>query len=441
MARSDEDWDKILNAFEPDEVLMGKRSDDLYCEREHSPFQRMQRCFRLGERPSRPPIAFFTGHRGSGKSSLLMRLLEELRHDHFIVYFDILHNLDDSTANQIDLLYLLGATVFKVGQDEGHEPDEKHFVQLARAIETLHVTHKETKHDESIDVVELTSQLICAGASTFGAGKVAETLTKAFLKPFKLSAGVSAETIRNRDSEPRIQEVIDSVNLIITDVQTRAVKPVLVVIDGLDKLPSTEQAKLIFVESRALHGPQCRLIYTVPMSIYASLDFGQVKTGCKSFLLPNIKLYNRKTKRKYGNGYKGLREITTKRLDAVGLDLGDLFAPRALELLSKKSGGVVRWFIELIHNACIEAQIQGEDRVTLAAARRAVEDYAADLVLGLTLRHVKELREIRRNHWPSGKDEASELLQSLLVVAYRNSKTWFDAHPLIWESLDMNDED
>ena len=109
MAGNEAVWAKVHGAFDPGEVLVGARSREIYCEREHSPFELIRKELDPALKPSRPPIVFFTGHRGSGKSSMLWRLLDRFKRDYFVVYFDIEHNLDSRTANQIDLLYLIGA--------------------------------------------------------------------------------------------------------------------------------------------------------------------------------------------------------------------------------------------------------------------------------------------------------------------------------------------
>ncbi len=437
MARPEAFWDQIRDAFEPGEVLVGQRSRELYCEREHSPFARMCAHFRTGRRRTPPPTAFFTGHRGSGKSSLLWRLLDHFKDEYFIVYFDVDHNLDTSQMNQIDLLYLIGATIFQVAVEEGLEPNPEHLKQLANSISTLARTEKTTGRGESVDVVALVSSVLCFGASTLG-GPMAEKLAQSLLKPFKLSAGVSEEEVRKREIEPQIQQIINDVNLIIADVQTRCERPLLVAVDGLDKLQRQDQAKLIFIDSRALYGPVCNVIYTVPMVIYTSLEFSQAEQECKPFFLPNVKVYERPSGdryRRYRKGYELLEEVVAKRLRGLEIAASELFAPRALDLLIKKSGGVMRWFIGLVQDAGEEARILGQEQISLAAARRAIAEWESRLAIRLTISRIEELRTIRSRSWPSGGEEVGDLLQSLLIVAYRNQDTWFDAHPLIWEAL------
>jgi hypothetical protein len=124
------------------------------------------------------------------------------------------------------------------------------------------------------------------GAAVAG---LVETLAEALLKPFTLSSGVSDETARKREIEPQVQTIINNINPIIADVETRANKPLMILVDGLDKLRRPEQAQLIFLDNSALRGPICRMICSVPMLIYNSPQFNQVEEECKSYLLPNVK--------------------------------------------------------------------------------------------------------------------------------------------------------
>ncbi len=440
MAKEEAFWNRVHRAFDPGEILVGQRSHELYCEREHSPLKRMRLDFRPGLDLVRPPVAYFTGHRGSGKSSMLWRLLESFRDDYFIVYFDIDHNLDSSRANQIDLLYLLGATIFQVAVQEGLDPDPKLLKELADSVDSLAIRRKEQPRAESIDVVKLATNLICFGASALGgrlAEKTAEKLTKAFLEPFHFSSGVSEERVRERQIEPQVQKIITNVNFIIAEVKTKAERDLLVVVDGLDKLQRLDQAKLIFLESNALRGPLCRIIYTVPMLIYTDLAFGQTEEECRSYLLPNVKIYEKSSGRKYRRGHETLQEVVARRLQGIEMVAGDLFEPQVLDLLIRKSGGVMRWFIGLVQDACTYALSLGLDKVNRDAAQRAVNDHAAKLTFRLKMNAawIEELREIRQHKMATGEVETAELLQSLMIVAYFNGGPWLDAHPLIWEAL------
>jgi hypothetical protein len=355
--------------------------------------------------------------------------------DYFIVYFDIEHNLDSSKANQIDLLYLLGATIFQVARQEGLEPDPDLLRELARSIDTI--THESReKSEDKTDIAEIAKNIVCFGAGMLG-GNAAEKIANTVLKPFTLSSGVSEETARKREIEPQIQSVINNVNLIIADVSTQSKKPLLVVVDGLDKLQRLDQAQLIFVNSRALRSPVCNIIYTVPMLVYTSLGFGQAEDDCLSYLLPNVKLFEKEDDTaEYRPGYGLLHQVVDRRLAAVGTSADELFEPKVLDLLIQKSGGVMRWLIALVQDSCAFAELAGLDRVSTREATRAVEDRAAQLAYRITTERADELKKVRERKLPSGTDASKELLHGLLIVAYRNGSAWFDAHPLIWDLLE-----
>lgn len=95
----------------------------------------------------------------------------------------------------------------------------------------------------------------------------------------------------------------------------------------------------------------------------------------------------------------------------------------------------MRWFIGLVQEACKAAQRSGLDKVSRTAADKAIDDRVAELSGRLTTSTVEELRKVRREKRTSGSEESHELLHGLLIVAYRNRSTWFDAHPLVWDEL------
>ena len=434
MNRSEDFWIRLQDVFSPKDALAGQQGRDFYCEREHSPFNDMCIDFRKTASQTRPPIAFFTGHRGSGKSSMLLRLLEHFKDKFFVVYFDIEHNLESSKANQIDLLYLLGATIFQTATNEGINPKKDNLDELAKSVYTITETKKDTGK-ASFDILELTKNLVCFGASMFG-GSIGERLAGTLLKPVTFTSGVSEEIARKREIEPRVQDITNNINLIIADVQTLSKKDLFVVVDGLDKLQRKEQAELIFLKSRALLGPVCRIIYTAPMLIFNSLEFAQIEDTNKSYLLPNIKLYEKESDDKlYGKGYKFMREVVRKRLASLALQPCDVFEQNVLDRLISKSGGITRFLIELVQSSLTAAELMKLRKVDVNATQKAIDDRTAKLTGRLTSERLKELLHVRNNKLISGNQTSNELLHGLLIVAYRNGTTWFDAHPLVWNEL------
>jgi hypothetical protein len=434
MARDAQFWITLQNTFNPAEKLEGPRGNAFYCEREYSPFRRMCTHLDPGIRRIRP--MFFAGHRGSGKSSLLLRLLDYFRDDYFTIYLVIENHLDNAKANQIDILSLLGAMVHAKAKDKGLEPDPEPVEALIKSVYTITYT-EHSKKDKNLDAGELTKNLVSAGAHMIGgepAAKVVDSMSKSI---FKLSSGLTEDVARTRETAPEMDDVILYVNTIIADVQGRAEKPVLIVVDGLDKLQRTTQAQLIFQESRALLAPACRIIYTVPMLIFADPAFTQSEEDCRSYMLPNIRLYLRTDDTiRYEQGYIKLHEVVEKRLDVLQLTVNEVFDPDVLDLLILKSGGILRHLIARIEDACGEALMSKSEKIDLTIAQ-AVIDIEAKKLGGLRLEteKVKELRTVRQDRRLSGSELCRQLLHQLYIVSYEDPGLWFDAHPLIWDEL------
>ena len=175
------------------------------------------------------------------------------------------------------------------------------------------------------------------------------------------------------------------------------------------------------------------------MLIYASPLFAQAEEECKSYVLPNVKLYERTAAReRYEPGYETMREVVRKRLatlEPTPLTPDDLFEPGVLDKLILKSGGVMRTLIGLVHDACTEAELRDLDTVNAESAQEAVNTRAAQLSYRLDTKRLKELQHVYENHRMSGEAVSDELLHGLLIAAYRNGTAWFDVHPLLWDEL------
>ncbi len=434
MARSTEFWIKFQQVFNPYEVLVEQRSQDFYCERLHSPFEDLLDDFRSDLQRNRPPVAFFAGHRGSGKSSMLYRLLDQLKADYFIVYFDIEHNLEKDKAAPIDLLYLLGVAIFNVALAENLDPEEENLMALVKSVYKTVFERKETEKEE-INIADLLKGVISFGA-TILAGGIGQKLAEAATKGLSSSAAFSEEVGYKREVEPHPQTVINQINLIIADVETKAGKPLLVVVDGLDKLTKADQARQIFIESRALRAPLCGLIYTVPMLVFGEQKFDEVEDDCASRFFPNINIYSKHDDSPNPEGHQLMGEVIFKRLSALGLKANnELFNEEALAELILKSGGVMRWLIELARDSGRQAERMNLDQINRQAVNRAIENFAAKKLGRLGIDKIEELRKTRKEKRYSGAPASLELLHSRLIVAYRNGRPWYDAHPLTWEEL------
>jgi hypothetical protein len=107
----------------------------------------------------------------------------------------------------------------------------------------------------------------------------------------------------------------------------------------------------------------------------------------------------------------------------------------AMDALILHSGGVLRWLVTLVRDACIEAHLAGADRLTESSALTAIERNAQGFQVGQDSIRIEELRRVRLEKFPSGSEVGRLLVQEQFVLAYMNGDVWFDVHPLLWPGL------
>ena len=100
---------RILNTFIPNRPLQGQALEDYYVERPHAPLQPMKAYLRAADQHVK---VLFGGHRGSGKSTELARLAEDLKDEFFVVPFSARSlNLED--LNYVDVVLGCAGALFR----------------------------------------------------------------------------------------------------------------------------------------------------------------------------------------------------------------------------------------------------------------------------------------------------------------------------------------
>lgn len=258
-----------------------------HVEREGKPLDRLKRALLRENRQL--PKYFFSGHRGCGKSTELNRLHvdEGINEKYFIVKYSVKDVCDVNNLNYVDVLFSIGAQLYIQYIDAGKELRPELIKELDAWKNTVveQITEKEKSIEASGE----------AGIKAF---------FLSFLAKIK-SEDTTRKTIREK-IEPRLSDLIDKINLIISDIKGKEGKEVLVVIDDLDK-PGLEQAIKIFYDNyTAITQPACAIVYTVPISIYFAQEFTAIRDS--RFFLPNIKLHVKNDRNTlYEPGYKLMR--------------------------------------------------------------------------------------------------------------------------------------
>ncbi len=427
-------WTPIYNAFNPWERLWGDKLDVFFVEREHSPLRKLMVQLRPDHDVQK---TLLVGHRGSGKSSELLKLVRNIGPDFFPVWFDANLNLDVFSANQVELLFLLGVAVYRVAEQAGLNPNRKHLDLLTNCLQTL-VQEQTRRTDFALDVGRLLTNVVCFGLPVIvgavtgpatGTGVAALTTLVREVAQDAFSLGLERKEVARLEVEPRTRDVARAVNLIIADVEQKTGKPVLMVVDGLDKLDPAP-ARDIFINSQVLSLPTCRVIYVTPITLYYSPDFAQTRQQFAMAPFPNVKLHEQDdSDTPHKSGIRTMREVVRRRLRALEYKPEAVISQQALSLMAKMSGGVMREMVSLMREAVTQAEIRGETSVTAPISRAAVYALRRQYAAGLRREHYRELEDFHTTGVPSQSKECHELLRNLYILSYINDDFWYDVHP------------
>jgi len=443
LATVQEFWRPIINDFNPIGPVRPEDVSRFFVDRQaddptRSPLQLLKLSFQDSIWQPRPPYkALLTGHVGSGKSSELMRLGQELAADFFVVWFNAEFTLETETANHFDVLLAMGLAVHAAAQAASLDPDErlaKEFVQsFAKFVRKF-----EGRKGFSLRVEQILKQVVAMSLGAFG---VLPAVTDTLLGATRLELKVSDDLVRTLELPANRRAIVGSLNKIIDGVGGKAKRPVLIITDGLDKVPAGRARKL-FADSALLTEPACALVYAAPIEFYHRLIAGVAKNLFdEHHILPNPIVQRRpltgenwKGEREPNeNGLAVMRKVIAKRLEAHGKASAEVITPQALELLARVSGGVMRELISYFRDAVRFAQLRNTMQIDFVIAQNVITQQRQAVALRLNLDHREALRRVlQQGALSGGQREAVEddLLRGLYLLSYQDDQlSWFDVHP------------
>lgn len=378
-----------------------------HVEREGKPLDRLKRALLRENRQL--PKYFFSGHRGCGKSTELNRLHvdEGINKKYFMVKYSVKDVCDVNNLNYVDVLFSIGAQLYI----QYIEPGRELRPELVKELKTWKNT-----------VVE---QITEEKESTETSGGVdIKAFFLSFLAKIK-SEDTTRKTIREK-IEPRLSDLIDKINLIVSDIKGKEGKEVLVVIDDLDK-PSLEQAKKIFYDNyTAITQPACAIVYTVPISIYFAPEFTAIRDS--RFFLPNIKLHIKNDRNNlHEPGYRLMKTFVFRRMQEK------LIETESLNLAIKMGAGVFRETARIMQIAADSAIENGRKRIAQQDVQRAEREIRSDFKRILRSEDYDTLAGVYKNNEIRGIEKIGHLLHNLSILEYVNDETWCDVHPTLEE--------
>lgn len=418
-------WKPVCQLFKPDEPLITPKDlKTFYVQRTDSPVEALLTTLEMEDDSAKFLLA---GHMGSGKTTELRRLKEQLDDYYTVIWIDTETALERYNIGYAEVVVLIGQEICRQAIQPGwwSKKDERLLKALENSLKT--VIYQDKK--DEVDGLELPEALKKMGMT--------------------LKLGLTREMTRSLNVRPVLSEIITRVNDIIKAAEKDRKQKLLVLVDGLDR--HEEKDALEMFSSSLLTELDCHIVYSIPISLRYSPSFRQPKERFQNCLdLTNPPVFECDhnfcpTTNSNRVGRDILLSVINKRLATLGQNYNNLFSQEALELICEKSGGVIRDLVRLALIACRIASRRRLSHVDLAVAKEAVQEECGSY--NLSDYHFPEMDKIHRTgrlttttYSLPNKGEfviCDELLKIKHVLGYYDAShtSWFDVNPILIEKL------
>ncbi|NET57163.1 MAG: ATP-binding protein [Symploca sp. SIO2E6] len=420
--------DNLYNVFDPFEPLPAGDPNYVNCREVRGDEDIVDDVGRRMRRSQRMTYQLYTGHRGAGKSTELLRLKQYLEEQKFyVVYFAA----DEEDVDAEDTQYtdiLLACTRHLL-------EDLKDSANPSPLLKWLQSRWQQLK-DLALTEVAFEGLNVEGQISQFA----------------KLTANLRAvPSLRHKIREkinPQTVTLIKALNEFIAEAKKQlpnGCQQLAVIADNLDRIVpviqdsgQTNHEEIFLDRSEQLKALDCHLIYTVPISLVYSnraADLREIYGDPQ--ILPMI-MVQREDGEFYQPGLSKIQEVIGKRVRQFAptrsLDREIFDSPDTLEGLSLMSGGHVRNLLLLTQNAIGRTS---ELPISQTAVRRAITE-ARDTYRRTVESHQWDLlAQVYRSKRIENDDQYRNLLFNRCLLEYRyideegEMQKWYDVHPLI----------
>lgn len=383
----------------------------------------------------------FTGHRGCGKSTLLAELSRHLADRYFIVFFSISDLIEMSDVNHVNILFAIAVKMM--------EEAETQKISIKKSIrkELYRWFGKHTKTETSTVEADLEAGYNAGGGFNFAnIFKFFAEIRAKLLVNAQIRNEIKTEFLR------RISDLINRIDEIGAVIQNAIEKPILVIIDDLDKL-DLELVEAIYCNNiKPLFQPKFRIIYTLPIAAIRDLKLRNVITSETSKIeqLRVSKFFHK------GENY----QPDSETLEASTQVLIEILRRRVPDVLIESeiaqeivllSGGVLRELIRLTDLCCRKCLVKirrelskdPAQKVSLSLKidgtilKQVVTDMQIEFAEPLGQLDYELLTEIHQKSQPQDAENQRflDLLHGLYILEYRNATLWYGLHPIVFTLL------
>jgi hypothetical protein len=385
----------------------------------------------------------YTGHRGVGKSTELLRLQEDLRSKgYFVVYF---------AADKEDI-----------------EPEDVEYTDVLLAC-TRHILEELKDCGDPETILEWVRGRLVAFKDAIPELEVEKFSAEATIPSFgwipqfaKITASLRAvpkirQKLRN-ELDAHTPSLVEALNTFINDAKRKLPEPcddIVVIVDNLDRITYIKRDESqgsnydeIFIDRvEQLKSLDCHVIYTIPIAmVYSTKATILEDTYNKPQVLPMIMVKDRNGN-VYEEGLAKMKEIIAKRIEQIktegniskalakALDSQLFENVQTLDQLCLMSGGHSRNLMQYIQKT-----IERTEKLPIKslAVKRAISETRDTYRNAIEPHQWEILAQVAKSKRKPNDDKHSVLLlnRSILEYCYMDEEgemcRWYDIHPVIY---------
>lgn len=440
-------WETLIQRFDPQQPV--QEHGEWRAERPNSPRDQIIRG--LGVPSARGKRYLMVGTVGTGKTTELLAIAESQHTERLVVFFDVERHFSDQLGdphalNHVqpwEVLLLIGVAVYKSAKGAfGHDWAKEHLSPFQRAVQAFTAPDDDGAR-ATLDLGKLASSLTVlaagaiggavAGGAVAGGLRVVGAAAKATRWEFPLGG---RERQRLADQNQKVRDLLDATNLLIGTIQ-QSYRPLVLVIDGLDRIRDTETTRYLFTESNLLGSLVCATVITGPL-VLRRQGLASVVRHFEPKVLANVPVLDHQKPGEKGSGIEFMVEVYNRRLKDIprpdvdaGMDAG--IPEPLLRELAYYSGGRPRDFVRFIRMVAERAWTEEVSAADEALIKDCIDERRRVLEMGMNRAEIELLEAVAHDpeHVLPDDTRVESLLDRHCLLPYPNESEWYYPNPLL----------
>ncbi len=394
---------------------------------DHDPMVRLQSVIETSDDATQQ---LFSGFIGSGKSTELLRLTENLEEAGYLpIYVDseAYLNLRGVVPRTADILMSIAGGVDQFIQDKCEGAIRSEFKSYWERFRTF------LGSEIIIDGVTLEVPSVKLGMK-LKQDVSFKSAVYSYLEEHGRILGL-AEECRNYLDEAKA----------ILKKTFRTKKEIVLIFDSFEKVRGSLEdqnrdiriaVENIFTRDWDLLQLPFHVIYTVP-SWLTFYEFGTTAELGRVCILPMCRITDKESGDKIPDGYNAMRSILEKRME-----LNEIFEdPKAIDDLIEASGGYPRDLLRMMKDLLLTAVMEKQEPPIAKQDLQRMVHYVIDEQVKVYSKPIFDedlslLKEVAKNQDVPRSERSqafrlAELFDNHFVLGYRNGDEWYDLHPLV----------